>query len=196
MTGSIATEHAKVYIWGKETKHDHFSGSLVMRAFRRGHLLYHPSPWYEAGYLRSRALDLVELHARNVGHNYRGKLGLTASDPSKLVGFKSFAAALLLLAQLTTNFGPPGHASPVTGLFGIWAGMTRPFRGPRTNGPSRPASVQGPGRSVIDATPAERERPVCAWTDKGCNVNERPEPPTSALAPTPAPTVADAVAPA
>ena len=81
-----------------------------MRAFRRGHLLYHPSPWYEAGYLRNRALDLVELHARNVGHNYRGQPGLTTSDPSKLVGFKSFAAALLLFAQLTSNFGLPGRA--------------------------------------------------------------------------------------
>jgi hypothetical protein len=76
---------------------------LAMRAFRRGHLLYHPSPWYEAGYLRNRAMDLVELHARNVDHNYRGRPGLTTSDPSQLVGFSSFAAALLLCAQLTTD---------------------------------------------------------------------------------------------
>jgi hypothetical protein len=112
MTGSIAGEHSWVYIWDKETKHDHFSGSLAMRAFRRGHLLYHPSPGYEARYLRTRALDHVELHARNVGHNYRGQPGLTTSDPSKLVGFSSFAAALLLFAQLKTNFGLTGRASP------------------------------------------------------------------------------------
>ena len=112
MTGSIAGEHSWVYIWDKETKHDHFSGSLAMRAFRRGHLLYHPSPWYEARYLRTRALDHVELHARNVGHNYRGQPGLTTSDPSKLVGFSSFAAALLLFAQLKTNFGLTGRATP------------------------------------------------------------------------------------
>jgi hypothetical protein len=112
MTGSIAGEHSWVYIWDKETKHDHFSGSLAMRAFRRGHLLYHPSPGYEARYLRTRALDHVELHARNVGHNYRGQPGLTTSDPSKLVGFSSFAAALLLFAQLKTNFGLTGRATP------------------------------------------------------------------------------------
>jgi hypothetical protein len=86
MTGSIAGEHSWVYIWGKETKHDHFFGSLAKRAFRLGHLLYHPSPWYEAGYLRNRALDFVELHTRNVGHNHRGQPGLATSDPSKLVG--------------------------------------------------------------------------------------------------------------
>jgi hypothetical protein len=111
MTGSIAGEHSWAYIWDKETKHDHFSGSLAMRAFRRGHLLYHPSPWYEARYLRTRALDHVELHARNVGHNYRGQPGLTTSDPSTLVGFSSFAAALLLLAQLKANFGSTGLRS-------------------------------------------------------------------------------------
>src|ERR1700730_832910 len=105
MTGSIAGEHSWVYVWGKEAKHDRFFGSLAMRAFRRGHLLCHPAQWYEAGYLRNRALDLVELHARNVDHNYRGQPGLTTSDPSKVVGFSSFAAALLLLAQLKTNFG-------------------------------------------------------------------------------------------
>ena len=87
-------------IFGQGDKHDRFSGSLAMRAFRRGHLLYHPTHWYEAGYLRIRALDFVELRARNVGHNYRGQPGLTTSDPSKLVGFSSFAAALLLFAQL------------------------------------------------------------------------------------------------
>ncbi len=84
----------------KEAKHDRFSGSLAMRNFRRGHLLYHPAQWYEAGYLRNRALDIVELRARDVGHNYRGQPGLTTSDPSKVVGFSSFAAALLLFAQL------------------------------------------------------------------------------------------------
>ena len=98
MTGSIAGEHSWVYIRHKEAKHDRFSGSLAMRAFRRGHLLYHPAQWYEAGYLRNRALDLVELRARNVGHNYRGQPGLTTSDPSKVVGFSSFAAALFLFA--------------------------------------------------------------------------------------------------
>ena len=72
MTGSIAWDHSWAYIWDKEAKHDRFFGSLAMRAFRRGHLLYHPAQWYEAGYLRNRALDLVELRARNVGHNYRG----------------------------------------------------------------------------------------------------------------------------
>jgi hypothetical protein len=82
-----------------------------MRAFRRGHLLYHPTHWYEAGYLRIRALDFVELRARNVGHNYRGQPGLTTSDPSKVVGFSSFAAALLLLAQLKANFGGESKAS-------------------------------------------------------------------------------------
>ena len=98
MTGSIAGEHSWVYIWHKEAKHDHFSGSLAMRAFRRGHLLYHPAPWYEAGHLRNRALDLVELRARNVSHNYRGQPGVTTSDPSNVVGFSSFAAALFLFA--------------------------------------------------------------------------------------------------
>jgi hypothetical protein len=98
MTGSIAGEQSWVYIWHKEAKHDRFSGSLAMRAFRRGHLLYPPAPWYEAGYLRNRALDLVELRARDVGHNYRGQPNLTTSDPSKVVGFSSFAAALLLFA--------------------------------------------------------------------------------------------------
>ena len=83
-----------------------------MRAFRRGHLLYHSAQWYEAGYLRNRALDLVELRTCNVGHNYRGQPGLTTSDPSKLVGFSSFAAALLLFAQLKTNFGLTGRPSP------------------------------------------------------------------------------------
>jgi hypothetical protein len=105
MTGSIAGEHSWAYIWDKEAKHDRFFGSLAMRAFRRGHLLYHPAQWYEAGYLRNRALDLVELRARNVGHNYRGQSGLATTDPSKVVGFSSFAAALLLLAQLKANFG-------------------------------------------------------------------------------------------
>jgi hypothetical protein len=125
VTESIAWEHSGGYIWGKEAKHDRFSGSLALRAVRRGHLLYHPSPWYEAGYLRNRALDLVGLHARNVGHNYRGQPDLTTSDPSKLVGFSPFAAALLVIAQLTTNFGLPGRASPVPRLFRIWAGTTR-----------------------------------------------------------------------
>jgi len=105
MTESIAGEHSWVYIWDKETKHDRSSGSLAMRFFRRGYLLYHPAQWYEAGFLRNRALDLVELRARNIGHNSRGQPGLTTSDPSKVVGFSSFAAALLLLAQLKTNFG-------------------------------------------------------------------------------------------
>src|ERR1700732_2681767 len=59
MTGSIAGEHSWVYIWDKETKHDHFSGSLAMRAVRRGHLLYHPSPWYEARYLHGIALWIM-----------------------------------------------------------------------------------------------------------------------------------------
>ena len=109
MTGSIAGEHSWAYIWDKEAKHDRFFGSLAMRAFRRGHLLYHPAQWYEAGYLRNRALGLVELRARNVGHNYRGQPGHTTSDPSKLVGFSSFAAPLLLFAQLRTNFGRTGR---------------------------------------------------------------------------------------
>ena len=82
-----------------------------MRAFRRGYLLYHPAQWYEAGYLRNRALDLVELRARNVGHNYRGQRGLI-TDPSKVVGFSSFAAAFLLVAQLKANFRPTGRATP------------------------------------------------------------------------------------
>lgn len=112
MTGSIAGEHSWVYIWDKETKHDHFSDSLAMRAFRPGHLLYHPSQWHEAGYLWNRALDLVELHARGVGHNYRGQPGRTTSDPSKLVGFSSFAAALLVFAQLKTHSRLPGRVSP------------------------------------------------------------------------------------
>ena len=107
MTGSIARDPSWVYIWDKERKHDRFSGSLAMRAFRRGHLLYHPAQWHEARYLRNRALDLVELRARNVGHNCRGQPGLTTSDPSNVVGFSSFAAALLLFAQLKTNFGWP-----------------------------------------------------------------------------------------
>jgi hypothetical protein len=111
MTGSIAGEHSWVYIWEKEAQHDRFSGSLAMRAFGRGHLLYHPAQWYEAGYLRNRALGLVELRARNVSHNSRGQPGLATSDPSKLVGSSSFAAALLLFAQLKTNFGLTGRAS-------------------------------------------------------------------------------------
>src|ERR1700730_10081859 len=100
MTGSIAGDTSWVYIWDKEAKHDRFSGTLAVRAFRRGHLLYHPAQWYAAGYLRNRALDLVELRARIVGHNCRGQPGPTRSDPSKLVGFASFAAPLLLFAQL------------------------------------------------------------------------------------------------
>jgi hypothetical protein len=112
MTGSIAGEHSWAYIWDKEAKHDRFFGSLAMRAFRRGYLLYHPAQWYEAGYLRNRALDLVELRGRNVGRNYRGQSGLTTTDPSKVVGFSSFAAALLLRAQLKANFGgEPGQSA-------------------------------------------------------------------------------------
>jgi len=107
MTGGIAGEHSWVYISDKVTQHDRSSGSLAKHAFRLGHLLYHPAQGYVAGYLRNRALDLVELHARNVGHNSRGQPGLTTSDSSKLVGFKSFAAALLLRAQLKTNLVPP-----------------------------------------------------------------------------------------
>jgi hypothetical protein len=140
MTGSIAGEHSWVYIWDKETKHDHFSGSLAMRAFRRGHLLYHPAQWYEAGYLRNRALDLVELRARNVGHNYRGQPGLATSDPSKLVGFSSFTAALLLFAQLTTNFGLIGHASSASRtISNLGRDDPAQFRGPR----------QGTGNPVL-----------------------------------------------
>jgi hypothetical protein len=162
MTGSIAGEHARVYIWDKEAKHDRPSGSLAMRAFRRGHLLYHPAPWHEAGYLRNRALDLVELHARSIGHNYRGQPGLTSRDPSNVVGFSSFAAALLLFAQLKTDVGLTGRASPAPRTSRIWAGGDPvQTRGPRGNGPSRPARVQRPGRRVSSATPAARARPVC-----------------------------------
>jgi hypothetical protein len=82
-----------------------------MCAFHRGHLLYHPAQWYEARYLRNRALDLVELRSRNVGYNYRGQPGLTTTDQSKVVGFSSFAAALLHLAQLKANFGGESKAS-------------------------------------------------------------------------------------
>jgi hypothetical protein len=39
MTGSIAGDTSWVYIWDKEAKHDRFSGTLAVRAFRRGHLL-------------------------------------------------------------------------------------------------------------------------------------------------------------
>src|SRR3984893_16631483 len=111
VTGNIAGEHSWAYIWDKEAKHDRFFGSLAMRAFRHGHLLYHPAQWYEAGHLRNRALDLVELRARNVGYNYRGQPGLTTTDQSKVVGFSSFAAALLHLAQLKANFGGESKAS-------------------------------------------------------------------------------------
>jgi hypothetical protein len=85
-------------------------------------------------------LDLVELRSRNVGYNYRGQPGLTTNDPSKVVGFSSFAAALLFLGQLKANFRtdwPGPTSSPAT-----W------------NRPSRSACIQCPGRSVIDATPA------------------------------------------
>ncbi len=119
-----------------------------MRAFRRGHLLYHPAQWYEAGYLRYRALDLVELRARNVGHNYRGQPGLTTSDPSNVVGFSSFAAALLLFTQLKTNFGLTGRASP--------APRTIPNLGRddpvQTRGPR-----QGTGRPVLPVFSARGE---------------------------------------
>jgi hypothetical protein len=56
-------------------------------------------------------LDLVELRSRNVGYNYRGQPGLTTTDQSKVVGFSSFAAALLHLAQLKANFGGESKAS-------------------------------------------------------------------------------------
>jgi hypothetical protein len=148
MTGSIAGEHSWVYIWDKETKHDRVSGSLAKRAFRRGHLPYHPAQWYEAGYLRNRALDLVELRARNVGHNYRGQPGLTTSDPSKVVGFSSFAAALLLFAQLKTNFGLTGRASPAPRTIPI-LGRDDPAqtRGPR----------QGTGHRVLPVFSARKQ---------------------------------------
>jgi hypothetical protein len=111
MIGSIAGERSWAYIWDKEAKHDCFFGSLAMRAFRRGHLLYHPAQGYEAGYLRNHALDLVELHSRNVGYNYRGQPGLTTTDQSKVVEFSSFPPALLHLAQVKANFGGESKAS-------------------------------------------------------------------------------------
>jgi len=55
--------------------------------------------------------------------------------------------------------------------------------------------AQRPGRSVKDSTPAASARPVCPWTDRGCKVNARSEPPTRTFAPTPTPTVADASTP-
>ena len=44
-------------------------------------------------------------------------------------------------------------------------------------------------------TPAVRSRPVLASTERGCSAIERCEPPTSALAPSPAPTETSALAP-
>jgi hypothetical protein len=86
MTGGIAGDCFWVYVWSKETKHDRSCGALSLRSFLRGHLLYPPNQWYEAGILRNLALDFVGLRARNVGHNSRGQPGCTTSDPSKLVG--------------------------------------------------------------------------------------------------------------
>ncbi len=52
-----------------------------------------------------------------------------------------------------------------------------------------------PDRNLRDSTPAASDRPCCPSTDRGCNVKERCEPPRSAFAPTPTPTVADASTP-
>src|SRR5262249_200299 len=52
------------------------------------------------------------------------------------------------------------------------------------------------GRNVSSATPAATLRPACPCTERGCSAMVRSEPPTSTLAPRPAPTVASAVAPA
>ena len=52
------------------------------------------------------------------------------------------------------------------------------------------------GRSVIEETPPARSSPVWVWTESGCSANWWPAPPTIALAPRPAPTVADAATPA
>ena len=57
------------------------------------------------------------------------------------------------------------------------------------------ALLQRAARSVIEATPAASATPDCTSTDRGCRVKERSKPPTSALAPSPAPTVAEAPAP-
>src|SRR3954468_13257938 len=54
---------------------------------------------------------------------------------------------------------------------------------------------QRPGRSSRPATPAATLRPVCAWPLTGCNEMVLPEPPNSALAPAPTPTVALAAPP-
>lgn len=55
---------------------------------------------------------------------------------------------------------------------------------------------QGAYSSVIVPTPAARSRPDWVWMESGCNVKVPLLPPTSALAPTPTPTVAEAVPPA
>ena len=66
------------------------------------------------------------------------------------------------------------------------AARTQPPRGGASSR-ARQSSPRGdllgvPQRSVSDATPAARARPVlCAWTDRGCKVIDLPKPPISAF---------------
>jgi hypothetical protein len=158
--GSIAGDYSWAYVQSKEIKHDRSSRALSWRSFRRGHLLYCPGQRYEAGFLRNRALDLVGLCVCNVGHNSRGQPGRAASDPSKMVGPLSFAAALLRFAQLKTSFGLTSRAFPapraIPNLGRDGGVQTRGLRQGMCH------RVQGPERRVIDATPPARLRPVCA----------------------------------
>jgi hypothetical protein len=150
-TGSIAGNPSWVYIWDKETRHDRFSGSLAVRAFRRGNLLYHPAQRYAAGYLRNRALDLVELRARIVGNNCRGQPCLTTSDPSNVVGFSFFTAALLLFAQLricaTKNQFRTDRPRISTPSYDPDFGPSRPVPKPAAVGACAPPEFMAPGEA-------------------------------------------------
>src|SRR5664279_939843 len=69
----------------RESKDDGvFLGSLALRSLRRGHLLYHPAQWHEPGYLRNRALDLVERRVGSVGHYSHGHPNLASRNPSRV----------------------------------------------------------------------------------------------------------------
>jgi hypothetical protein len=67
-----------------------FLGSLALRSLRRGHLLYHPAQWHEPGYLRNRALDLVERRVGSVGHYSHGHPNLVLRP-----GFETSGCACL-----------------------------------------------------------------------------------------------------
>ena len=57
------------------------------------------------------------------------------------------------------------------------------------------AGCGGTYSRFMAVTPAATSTPTCACTEKGCRLNERLEPPTSAFAPRPTPAVADAPTP-